>query len=121
MANQESVIFIEEALICGEVLSKQRLESPIAIAGGGEAEAAEDASGIGIDDEYWPIGSIEDYGVGSLLADAMNREKLLAKLGGIKSKKPSQVAAILAVESLREGFNLQCLGVIVATGADKTG
>jgi hypothetical protein len=82
------------------------LESPIAIGFGGEAEADEDAPSVGIDDEYRPLGSVEDYGVRSLLADAMNREKLVAKLGGIKGKKPSQIAVILAVEPLGEGFKL---------------
>jgi len=88
------MIFVKETLIFGEVFGKQRLERLVAILCRGEAEAAHDPPGVGIDDEYRPPGGVEHYGVRGFLANAVDGEEFLAQRGGIKDKKSFQVAVI---------------------------
>ncbi len=106
MADEEGVILIEESFILRQVLSEERLKGLVAIRFSGEVKAAEDAPGIGIDDEDRPPRSVEDYGVRGLRANAVDREELLAKGSGIKGKESAQVAAVTGVEPLGEGFEL---------------
>jgi hypothetical protein len=78
VADEEGVILIEKPFLCGQVFGEKRLKGAVAIARRGKTKAADDAPGIGIDDEDGLPGGIEDYGIGSLFPDPMNGEKLLA-------------------------------------------
>jgi hypothetical protein len=86
VAHQEGVIFVVEPFIVGQVIHKQRLKCGITISCWGKPEAAQDAAGIGIDDEYRLPCSVEYYGVRCLLADAVNGEELAAKLPYIEGE-----------------------------------
>ena len=121
MVDEEGMILIVQPFILGQVFGEKRLEGGVAIGFGGQAEAAEDAPGVGVDDKDRPLGGVEDYGVRGLRADAVNGKELLAKGGGIKGKKRPQVAAVSGVESVSEGLKLYRLCIVIAGGADKVG
>ncbi len=81
MTNKEGVIFIEQGLIMREVFRKKSLKGLIAIPLHPKPQASDDATGIGIDNEYRPPCRIEDYRVCGLLPYAMDGEELRAELG----------------------------------------
>ena len=79
MLDQKRVIFIEERRSVGQVFHEKTLVSGVTIAptaSGCQAKAVNNAPGIGINNKDGFIGGVEDYGIGGLLTNAVNRQKL---------------------------------------------
>ena len=79
MMYQKRVIFIEESRPVGQVFHEETLVSGVTMAptaSGCQADAVNNAPGIGINNEDGFAGGVEDYGIGGLLTNAVNREKL---------------------------------------------
>ena len=116
---EQGMVFIEESGIRRQIVHKKALEGGVTIAGRGNADAAGNAACVGINDEGRLIGSIEYYRIGGLFADAVDGKKLLAKVGDVASKQLIEVVVVVFLQPLCKSLELQCFGVIVATGADK--
>jgi hypothetical protein len=78
--DQKRVIFIEERSPVGQVFHEETLVSGVTITIRGQADAVNNAPGIGINNEDRFIGGVQDYGIGSLLANTVNRQELWSKL-----------------------------------------
>jgi hypothetical protein len=74
VADEESVVFIEQLLIGGQVLHEQRLESGIVTSWWAQPQSGEYALGVGVNDEYRLVCGVEDYRVCRFWADAVDSE-----------------------------------------------
>jgi len=123
MMDQKRVIFIEERSPVGQVFHEESLVGGVTItptASGRQADAVNNTPGVGINNEDGFTSGVEDYGVGGLLANAVNRQKLWPKLFEASGQQLSQVVAIGLAQPLDESLELAGLGVKVAAGSDKS-
>jgi hypothetical protein len=74
MPDKESVVFVEELLIVGQIVHEDRLKCSVVAIIRVESQPVHNAMGIGIDNKYRFSGSVEDYGIGGLLPDSINRK-----------------------------------------------
>ena len=54
-----------------------------------------DAASISINDKNWFVGSIQYYGIGCLLPNTMDREKLLLEVADIIGEERSKVVMVV--------------------------
>jgi len=113
------MIFVEEPSPVGQVFHEKTLVSGVTITIWHQADAVNNAPGIGINNEDWFISSVEDYGIGGLFANTVDRQKLRPELFEACGRQLRQVVAIGLVQPLGEGLELVCLSVEVAAGPDK--
>ena len=115
------MIFIEQGNISGQIIRKKGLVGNIAIIRRYQADTVDDAASIGINDKNWLVSRIQYDRIGCLLPDAVDGEKLLAKLVDATGKQAIEVITTAFSQPLSQGFELERLGVIVTTGADNGG
>ena len=74
-ADQQGVVFIKQGGVGGQIVREKVLIGGIAVALRRQAEAVDDAAGVGVNDESRFVGGIQDYGVGGLRPDAVDGKK----------------------------------------------
>jgi len=105
-ADQQGVVFIEHSDISGQIIHKERLVGSIAIATRCQTNAVDYAPSISINNKNWLARSIQYYGVGGLLANAMDGKKLLAEIVNIIGKKPIKVVVKVFAKPVSKGLEL---------------
>jgi hypothetical protein len=118
-ADQQGMVFIEQHGIGGQIIHKKGLIGSVAITGRYQTNTVNDATSISVDNKNWLISRIQYYGIGSLLPNTVDREKLLAKLVRTNGKQPAEVIMTVFPQPVSQRLELACLGVIIATGVDK--
>ncbi len=121
MIDQKCVIFIEERRPVVQVFHEETLVSGVTVTLRGQAKAVNNAPGIGINNKDGFIGGVEDYGIGGLLANTVDRQKLWPKLFEAGGPDVIGVIAIGLAQPLGESLELTSLGIKVAAGSDKGG
>jgi hypothetical protein len=101
-ADQQGVVFIEEPGIRRQIIHKKGLIGTVTVAIRGQASAVDNAPGIGIDNKNWLPGSIQDYGIGGFLSNAMNGKKLLPEAVSIVSKELVKVIIVVFAQPVSE-------------------
>ena len=66
------MIFVEKRFFMRKILHKKRLKSHVAIMGRGQADSADNAACIGIDNEAGFMGGIENHRICSLFPHTIN-------------------------------------------------
>ncbi len=92
MADDEGVVLVEEGDVGREGVHEQRLPAVVVVLRGSEAEAGEDAAGVGVDDEDGLAGGVEDDVVGRLRPDAVGGEEGRPQLGDGEGEETLQPA-----------------------------
>lgn len=115
------MIFVEQGNIGGQIIPKKRLVGSIATIRRRQANTVDDATSIGVNDKDWLVGRIQYDGIGCFLPDAVDGEKLPAKLVDATGKQAIEVITTAFPQPLSQGLELERLGVIVTTGADNGG
>ncbi len=117
--DQQSMIFIEERRISGQMSHEKGLIGTIATAIWCQTEAVDNPTGIGINNKDWLICRVKQNRIGGLLANAPDRKKLLAKLGSTEGKQPTQVIPAVFAEEVSQSLELARLNIVVNAGADE--
>jgi len=81
------MVFVEQHDIGGQIIHKQGLIGSVATTIRCQANPIDDATGISINYENWLIGGIQYYGIGRLLANTVDRKKLLAERASTNGKQ----------------------------------
>jgi len=118
MADKKRMIFIEEPFVRGQLVHKQGLEGMIVFPIRCQAQAAEDATSVGIDDKDRFPGSVKNYGIGCLFTNTGNREELPAEGGNIQGEESSQVIPPALTQCLGQGLKLKGLGIVITYGVN---
>ena len=118
-ADQQSMVFVKERYIRGQIIHKQGLIGCIAPAIRCQADAVDNATGISVNNKDRLISRIKQYRIGGLLSNAPDGKKLLAKLVSTAGKKFTQVILAVFTEKASQSLELACLSIIVNAGTDE--
>ena len=87
-------------------MHKKGLISSVAITVRSQTNAVDNAAGISINNKDWLIGSIQYYGIGCLLSNAVNGKKLLAEIVNITGKQLIKVVIEVSFKPVGKGLKL---------------
>ncbi len=70
--DKEGMVFVEQPFIVGEIVHEESLQGGIVVFACIKPQPFRNTMSIGINDEYWLPGGIEDYRIGSLLTNTID-------------------------------------------------
>ena len=118
-ADQQGMVFIEQAGISLQMLHKKRLIGTVATIIRCQTDAVDDALSISVNNKNRLVSRIEYYGIGGLLSNTVDRKKLPTELVRATGKELTQVVIIVFPQPVNQSLELARLSVIVTTGTDK--